>query len=124
MERERPRSSRVRFARTLRGNQTDAERKLWSFLRMRQLAGHKFRRQHSIGPYTVDFCCPRESLVVELDGGQHAEQRERDARRTSSLKSRGYRVLRFWDHEVLSDMEAVTRALLANLERRPGRQSV
>ncbi|MGH7411692.1 MAG: endonuclease domain-containing protein [Candidatus Methylomirabilis sp.] len=102
------RASRLRlFAKRLRRNQTDAERKLWMRLRARQVNGLKFRRQHPIGRYIVDFCCPEHQLVVELDGGHHASKIQADRRRTEFLVQLGYRVLRFWDHEVLTNPEAV-----------------
>lgn len=96
-------------ARSLRTNATDAERRLWRALRRRQLEGHRFRRQHPIGPYIVDFVCLSAKLVVEVDGGQHAQTEERDAARTAWLESRGYRVLRFWDNEVLSNIDGVVQ---------------
>jgi len=91
------------FARGLRRRQTDSERVLWWQLRDRQLHHAKFRRQHPIGPYIVDFCCLAHRLVVELDGGHHAAQIQADERRTAFLRQRGYRVLRFWDHDVLGN---------------------
>ncbi|MBI4240651.1 MAG: endonuclease domain-containing protein [Candidatus Rokubacteria bacterium] len=102
-------------ARELRRDQTEAERKLWARLRDRQLSGAKFRRQHPIGRYTVDFCCPELSLVVEVDGGQHAERADADRRRTEFLTQRGYRVLRFWDTEVLKEFEAVLERIAQGL---------
>ena len=102
-----------RRAKQLRHDQTDTERKLWSRLRARQLAGVKFRRQHSIGRYIVDFCCAECGLIVEVDGGHHASQVEADQRRTTFLERRGYRILRFWDHEVLIDLEAVLEQIVA-----------
>lgn len=99
------------FARRLRHTQTEAEKRLWDHLRNRQLSGHKFRRQHPIGPYTVDFCCLEKGLIVELDGGQHLEQKEKDNRRTHDLNKEGFRVLRFWDHDVLKDTEAILESL-------------
>src|SRR3989344_2565986 len=92
-------------ARRLRRSQTDAERKLWLSLRARQITSAKFRRQHPIGRYIVDFCFPEHCLVVELDGGQHAAQLSRDRHRSEFLVQRGYRVLRFWDHEVLKNTD-------------------
>ena len=86
---------------------TDAERKLWVRLRARQPCGVKFRRQHPVGPFITDFCALDARLVVELDGGQHAVQTDRDQKRTVFLRQSGYRILRFWDNEVLSDTEAV-----------------
>jgi very-short-patch-repair endonuclease len=92
-------------ARRLRRDQTDAARRLWMRLRRHQL-GVQFRRQHPIGPYVVDFCCV-ERMVVELDGGQHEDQRARDQARTEWLAGRGFRVLRFSDREALLQIEAV-----------------
>jgi len=100
------------IARSLRSNQTDAERRLWYLLRSRQLNELKFRRQHPIGTYIVDFCCAEHRLVVELDGGQHAEHIDRDKKRTQLLNERGFRVLRFWNHEVLTQPAAVLEAIL------------
>ena len=94
-------------AQRLRRDQTDAESKLWSRLRGRQLSMAKFRCQHVIGKYIADFYCPERKLVVEIDGGQHAEQAEADQRRTKFLLQRGYRVLRFWDNDVLVNTDAV-----------------
>ena len=96
-----------RLARSLRHEQTDAERKLWTRLRARQIKGAKFRRQHSIGRYIADFCCIEHRLIVEVDGGQHAAQVHADRVRTEDLHLQGYRVLRFWDHEVLSDLDVI-----------------
>jgi very-short-patch-repair endonuclease len=94
-------------ARKLRENQTDVENRLWAQLRSRQFGGVKFRRQHPIGPFIVDFCCVERGLVVELDGGQHAQRSDMDERRTGVLERFGYRVLRFWDNEVLSNLDGV-----------------
>jgi primosomal protein N' (replication factor Y) len=91
---------------TLRTNATDAERRLWRVLRNRQLEGCKFRRQHPIGPYVADFACTRHQLVVEADGGQHAGNPD-DIRRTEWLESQGWRVLRFWNNEILDNTEGV-----------------
>ena len=103
-------------ARTLRKHSTDAERLLWRHLRDRQLKGHKFRRQHVLGHYIVDFVCPAAMLIVEVDGGQHAEQADYDALRTRDLESLGYRVLRFWNHDLLADADAVLLTILRVLE--------
>jgi very-short-patch-repair endonuclease len=94
-------------ARRLRRNLTDAEQLLWRHLRMRQLAGNRFRKQHPIGEFVVDFVCMERRLAIEIDGGQHAESTAYDARRTKSLEAGGYRVLRFWDSEVLQNIEGV-----------------
>jgi len=101
--------------RELRRASTEAEQRLWYLLRDRRLDGFKFRRQHRIGPYYVDFVCHRAQLVVEADGGQHATHASYDAARTHYLESRGLRVLRFWNHEVLGDTEAVLDAVLEGL---------
>jgi very-short-patch-repair endonuclease len=93
----------------LRHNETDAERILWSKLRARRLLGFKFRRQTPIGPYIADFVCFERKVVVELDGGHHAEaeQAARDEQRTQWLVEQGFTVLRFWDNEVLRETEGV-----------------
>ena len=102
--------------RGLRRRQTDAEKKLWQFLRARQLNETKFRRQYPIGQFVVDFCCPKHRLVVELDGGQHATQIQKDRQRTEVLNQRGYHVLRFWDDEVLKNTEAVLQAIASVMQ--------
>jgi very-short-patch-repair endonuclease len=94
-------------ARYLRCNQTDVERLLWSRLRARQLHGEKFRRQYPVSGYIVDFCCPEKQLIVELDGGQHAQKQRVDKKRTAVLKRQGYRVLRFWNNEVIDNPDGV-----------------
>ena len=94
-------------ARDLRHNATDAERRLWQHLRGRQLQGLKFRRQYPIAGYVADFACIEARLVIELDGGQHSEQAEYDAERTRKMQANGYRVLRFWNDDVLLRTEAV-----------------
>ncbi len=99
----------------LRKTPTEAERLLWKYLRRRQLDGHRFRRQHPIGPYVVDLYCFEARLAIELDGGQHSEQTERDAERTAFLESEGVRVLRFWNSEVLGDIEAVQHVIMEAL---------
>jgi very-short-patch-repair endonuclease len=93
----------------LRRSSSKAERKLWNVLRRHQMEGVSFRRQQPIGPYVVDFFCPHAKLVIEVDGGQHADDRAviRDDKRTHWLESRGYRVLRFWNNDVLQNLEGV-----------------
>ena len=100
-------------ARGLRANAADAERRLWSQLRNRQLAGRKFRRQHPIGPFIADFACLEARLVVEVDGGQHfgAEAPQADAGRTEALKDAGLEALRFDNRQVLTQTEAVLAAI-------------
>jgi very-short-patch-repair endonuclease len=104
-----------RYARRLRRDQTDAERKLWSRLRDRRLFGARFRRQYPIGPFVTDFCCTETKLVIELDGGQHALQKRSDAERTAFLEGQGYHVLRFWDNDVLTNMEGVLHRIVEAL---------
>ncbi len=103
------------LARTLRRNQTDTEKRLWRHLRNRGLAGHKFRRQVPIGPYIADFVCLEKNLVVEADGGQHAERTAEDTRRTEFIEAQGFKVLRFWNNDVLQDIEAVLNVILSEL---------
>src|SRR5271166_4803079 len=100
-------ATKVEFARSLRRGMTDAERHLWKHLRLRSIDGFKFRRQHDIGPYIVDFACVRAKLVVEIDGGQHADAVTYDVALTAFLSCQGFRVLRFWNNEVLENIDGV-----------------
>ncbi|MCS3904077.1 very-short-patch-repair endonuclease [Methylohalomonas lacus] len=97
----------VQRARQLRSNPTDAERLLWRHLCRRQMHGVRFRRQQPIGPYIVDFISFEAGLIVEIDGGQHQEQVAYDDKRSRWLERQGYRVLRYWNNEVLSNVDAV-----------------
>jgi very-short-patch-repair endonuclease len=106
-------------ARELRRRETDAERLLWYCLRDRRLCGIKFRRQHPIGPHFADFASPERRLIVELDGGHHAERAQYDSARTTCLMERGWRVMRFWDDEVLQQPSAVVEAILMALHGAP-----
>jgi adenine-specific DNA-methyltransferase len=106
----------IKNARSLRSNMTDAEVRLWQALRMHQLKEARFRRQHAIGSYIVDFCAPRKKLIIEVDGGQHLEQAGYDEKRTAFLDEKGYRVLRFWNHDVLGDLDAVLVIILEAIE--------
>ena len=99
-------------ARRLRAEMTDAERQLWSRLRARQIEGLHFRKQVPIGDYIVDFCCLKRRLIVEVDGGQHAERADYDSERTAWLSQEGYRVLRFWNNEVLQNADGVVETIL------------
>ncbi len=110
--------SLVGVARKLRATMTDAERKLWIALKDRRFAKYKFRRQVPIGPYVVDFVCFEARLVVEVDGGQHAES-VRDFERDQWLTRNEFRVLRFWNNDVLQNLEGVLTKLLEQLERTP-----
>ncbi len=93
---------------------TDAERRLWWTLRSRQLQDHKFRRQHPVGNYILDFACVEHRLVVEADGGQHADN-SYDERRTIWLESKGWRVLRFWNNDILTNRDGVAQAIFLAL---------
>ena len=103
-------------ARALRRNMTDAERLLWRSLRDRQMGGWKFRRQHPIRPFIVDFVCVERKLIIEVDGGQHAIKVQEDESRAGYLRNKGYRILRFWNNKVLKETDAVLDAILAALE--------
>ena len=105
-----------RLAKILRKNMTDAERILWQRLRNRQLGGFKFRRQKPIGPYIVDFVCLEKKIIVEVDGGQHALNMGADTIREDSLKKKGYKTLRFWNHDVLRDTNSVLERILDGLK--------
>ena len=103
-------------ARILRNSATDAERRLWQHLRLRQLGGFKFRRQVPLHGYVVDFLCVELKLVVELDGGQHADQTAYDEIRTGVLQGAGYRVLRYWNDDALLRTSDVLEDILRELE--------
>jgi acyl-CoA thioester hydrolase len=105
-------------ARQLRSNSTDAERLLWSRLHDRGLERAKFRRQVPFAPYIVDFCCFEAKLIVELDGGQHTAELEKDQVRTARLERDGFKVLRYWNHDVLSNLEGVLETIAAELQDR------
>jgi very-short-patch-repair endonuclease len=102
-------------ARQLRARETDIERRLWFLLRDRRLNGVKFRRQVPIGPYIVDFVCQEAKLIVEVDGSQHADQVAYDAARTEWLSTVGYRVLRFWNNDLIENEDGVLTAILNEL---------
>ena len=106
------------FARDLRHNMTDAERRLWSALRCEQLQGYKFRRQAAIGPYIADFVCFSAKVVIELDGGQHNEDEKKlyDANRSAWLEAQGFRVLRFWNHHVFENLEGIAEVIWRALQ--------
>jgi len=98
-------------ARLLRKNQTEVEQFLWKQLRNRQLFGHKFRRQLPIEPYIADFVCLELKLIIELDGGQHADQIDYDNQRSLYLEKRGFKIIRFWNNEVCENSEGVLEAI-------------
>jgi very-short-patch-repair endonuclease len=113
-------TSRIhQLARSLRAQQTPAEKLLWSQLRGGQIGGFKLRRQFPIGEFIADFCCPEKRLVIELDGSQHGEdafQIELDRRRSALLAKRGFRVVRFWNEDIFSNIDNILEQLLAELE--------
>jgi very-short-patch-repair endonuclease len=105
--------------RDLRRNMTNAENRMWYYLRNRRLGGYKFVREHVIGQYIADFVCREKKLVIEIDGGQHMDAVEYDAVRTKDLETRGYRVLRIWNHEVFKNIQGVMDSILNLLETVP-----
>ena len=108
------------LARELRKNMTDAERRLWAQLRGKQFGGFKFRKQAPIGPYIVDFVCFEKKMIIELDGGQHVLRSLEDETRTSWLNSQGFRVLRYWNHDVLEDLDTLMEAVWTALHATGG----
>ena len=107
----KPRNSLNTFARELRNNGTDTERLLWRYLRNSQLEGVKFRRQQPIENYIVDFVSFDKRIVIELDGGQHAENVEYDEQRNACLRANGFIVLRFWNNDVIQNTEGVLHVI-------------
>jgi very-short-patch-repair endonuclease len=106
-------------ARSLRTEMTYAERLLWQVLKNNQLNEHRFRRQHPIGQYIADFACIELKLVIELDGGQHQDQIAYDEHRTASMMAQGWRVLRFWNNDVLNNLAGVLTIITENLTATP-----
>jgi very-short-patch-repair endonuclease len=104
-------------AKRLRRNQTDAERVLWFRLRDRRLAGLKFKRQVPVDRYVADFVCADAKLIIELDGGQHVAREAEDARRTAALEAFGYLVLRYWNNDVLNNIDGVLADILITINR-------
>jgi very-short-patch-repair endonuclease len=113
----------VNRARSLRKRTTECERILWRHLRNRNFAGYKFRRQHPIDPYTLDFYCPTAKLAIELDGGGHNYRggQMRDQRREKFLVNKGIAVVRFWNHQVREELDSVLQAIWFALEEQTGR---
>jgi len=105
-----------KLQRTLRNNLSDAEHALWRLLRGRQIRSLKFRRQHLFGDYILDFVCLENKLVIEVDGGQHGQQAAYDENRTRKLQAAGFRVLRFWNNEVLNEKESVREKIWLMIE--------
>ena len=108
------RRNKIAIAKNLRVNSTDTEKYLWKYLRGRQLEGIKFRRQHSVGKYIVDFINLESKIIIEVDGGQHLENKK-DKLRDRWLEEQGYEVLRFWDNEVLKNIEGVMESIRMKL---------
>jgi len=104
-------------ARTLRQNMTEAERRIWQILRLNRMKGCKFRRQVPIGPYIADFVCHEARLIVEIDGGQLDRLSPREAERSRFLQNEGYRILRFWNNEVLANLDGVHETIASELGR-------
>jgi very-short-patch-repair endonuclease len=104
-------------ARELRKEPTSAEAELWTYLRTLRKDGFHFRRQHAIGPYIADFAAPRRKLIIEVDGSPHGGQEEYDSERTDFFISKGYSVLRFWNSDVMNNVNNVIRVILEELER-------
>lgn len=119
------RNKLIEVARRLRKKQTPQEHKLWAVLRNRKVMDCKFRRQQPIGPYVVDFYCHEKKLVIELDGGHHAEedQRDRDLTRDAFLEGQGDTVLRFWNNEVDNNLEGVVESIVQHLDKSPSPHS-
>ena len=103
-------------SRDLRKNLTDAEQKLWQKLRNKQINDHKFRRQFVLGNYIVDFICLDKRLIIEVDGGQHMENVDYDSQRDEWLKNQNFKVLRFWNNQVLNEIDSVLEVIVKNLE--------
>jgi len=116
MKTNRTTPEKMHRAAELRKNPTLAEAKLWAYLRKNQLNGVSFRRQHAIGPYITDFCSPCSKLIIELDGSQHLESEEYDKDRTAYLETKGYKVLRFWNSDVINDLNGVIQKILNLLD--------
>ncbi|MES2985444.1 MAG: endonuclease domain-containing protein [Pseudomonadota bacterium] len=110
---------RIERARDLRVCATEVEKRLWWRIRDRQLDRYKFRRQHPVGPFILDFACEEAKLAIELDGGQHGhpESMVLDSSRTATLEALGWRVLRFWNHEVIDTMDGVLETIRRTLTR-------
>ncbi len=121
-DRERGPKKLLTRARVLRRQSSDAEKALWEHLRARRLNGYKFRRQVVIESYIVDFICVEAKLIIEADGGQHTEQKAYDALRTARLEYLGYRIIRFWNHEILGELDAVLERIFAVLMEFPSPQ--
>jgi BirA family biotin operon repressor/biotin-[acetyl-CoA-carboxylase] ligase len=112
-------SDKHTVAKVLRKKFTDTERVLWRHLRAKQMEGYKFRRQEPIGSCVMDFVCHEKRIVIEVDGGQHSTERERDSERDKWLTGQGYKVLRFWNNEVLANISGVLGVIRDCLDHPP-----
>ena len=121
-ERERESKNLLARARTLRRQSSDVENVLWRHLRARRLMGYKFRRQVVITPYIVDFVCLEARLIIEADGGQHSDQVVYDAKRTARLEGLGYRIMRFWNNEIMDELQVVLEQIRTALNEAPSPQ--
>ena len=115
-ERVGVRADATEKSRELRGRSTEAEALLWQQLRGRRFQGFKFRRQRPLGPYILDFVCLEAGLVIEIDGGQHSDQKAYDEKRTELIESQGLVVIRFWNHEVMNETPAVLEKIWQTLQ--------
>jgi very-short-patch-repair endonuclease len=113
------RSRPTRRAQALRSNATPAERLLWTYLSRRQLEGHKFSRQMPVGPFICDFMCREAKLVLELDGGQQEASASLDRMRSDYIEAEGYRVIRFWNNELMENVHGVLAAIVSALDAVP-----
>ena len=111
-------------AKQLHRTMTPAEAQLWKHLRAHRIGDVHFRNQHAVGNYILDFRAPRKKLIIELDGSQHLEQRGYDAERTAFLESKGYRILGFWNHDVLNNMESVLKVIWNVLNKQVGDEKI
>ena len=111
-------------AKQLHRNMSPAEVKLWKHLRAHRMGHTHFRNQHALGNYIVDFCAPRKKLIVELDGSQHLQQQEYDEERTKFLEARGYRVLRFWNNDVMNNVDDVLKVISNVLREGEGSEKI
>jgi very-short-patch-repair endonuclease len=110
------RSNHILFRRNLRSNQTKAETLLWNQLRAKRFFNTKFKRQYGVGPYILDFFCHEKQLAIEIDGGQHAEQKDYDNNRTVYLNGLGIKVLRFWNNDVSENIDGVLEMIRTKIE--------
>ena len=111
-------SKNLKFAKSMRSNMTKEEAIIWRIVRANRFFGYKFKRQVLIGDYIVDFLCPEKKLIIELDGGQHNEPDNilQDSERTAYLSNNGYKVIRFWNYDVLNNIDGICEVIRRNLE--------